>query len=222
MRSQRIAKDYSRQTDIFNPRASQPAIKIIGAGSVGSFITLALAKMGLEDIEIWDGDRVETHNLPNQFYRLQDLGEAKVKALLKIIKMYEGIDIKAHPVPFNGQDLKGIVISAVDSMDARRFVWGQIKGQRKISNYIDTRMGGNLMRIYSVQPRGECKFYESTLSKKNKLEELPCTGRTILYNVLAISGLVGNLVKKMIKKESGIPREIIFDLKLLELYKEGR
>jgi len=189
-------------------------------GSVGSFITLALAKMGLKDIEVWDGDFIQAHNLPNQFFRLGDLGSLKVRALQKIIKIYEGIKIKINKTPYNGQELNGIAISAVDSMDTRKFVWREIQRQRRVKYYIDTRMGGDLMRIYAVNlaDKESKKRYKATLFVKRKMNGLRCTERTILYNILAISGITSNLITKILKGE-GVPQEVIFDLKLLELIK---
>ena len=36
--------------------------------------------MGFKDIEIIDFDKVELHNIPNQFYRVKDIGRYMGKA----------------------------------------------------------------------------------------------------------------------------------------------
>jgi len=52
--------DYWRQLKIFNPSKHRDIkIAMIGAGSVGSFTALVLAKMGLTNITVWDDDVVE-------------------------------------------------------------------------------------------------------------------------------------------------------------------
>ena len=59
---------YWRQTDIVDAdRLAELPVTVIGAGATGSFITLALAKMGVRHITVYDDDTVEEHNLPNQF-----------------------------------------------------------------------------------------------------------------------------------------------------------
>jgi hypothetical protein len=173
--------------------------------------------MGLSKIEVWDGDIIQDHNLPNQFYRPKDLNRQKSDALVDIIHEYNDVMIQAHEIPYNGQPVNGMVISAVDSIGARKFIWDQVQTQKKVKYYIDTRMGGNLMRIYTVDMKNfeNCKFYSDTLkSSEDSLEEIRCTEKTILYNVLTISGIVSNLVTKMLKKET-VPYEIIFDMKLM-------
>ena len=59
---------YWRQLDIVNIDKLQVPIIVVGAGAIGSFVTLALAKMGCGNITSYDMDTVEEHNLPNQFY----------------------------------------------------------------------------------------------------------------------------------------------------------
>lgn len=54
-------------------------IALIGAGSVGSFAGLALAKMGFS-LYVVDFDHVEPHNLVNQFYDCREVAARHYKA----------------------------------------------------------------------------------------------------------------------------------------------
>jgi len=219
------SKSYMRQEGIIAPDVLKEAkIVIIGAGAVGSFVTLSLAKMGCSNIEVFDNDIVQSHNLPNQFYRLCDLDKPKVIALQEIIKMYEGIDITVHNERYNGQSLKGIVISAVDSLDVRKFIWEQIRGSEDTRWYIDTRMGGLLMRIFTVDIsntlwKGQYEKMIMNPKAKDSLMEIKCTARSILYNVLFIAGLASSLVVKILKGEK-VPGQVIFDFKTYTFIKE--
>jgi tRNA A37 threonylcarbamoyladenosine dehydratase len=77
-----MVMDFHRQLDVVDvPRLSQIAITVIGAGAVGSCTVLALAKSGAERIVVYDDDVIEAPNLPNQWYRLADVGRPKVIAL---------------------------------------------------------------------------------------------------------------------------------------------
>ena len=47
--------DLSRHTEIFNPSEFNPErIDIIGAGALGAEIVLQLAKLGIENLHVWD------------------------------------------------------------------------------------------------------------------------------------------------------------------------
>ena len=206
---------YARQLDIFNPEDYKNVhITVIGAGSVGSFVVLALAKMGIQSIEVWDDDTVEVHNIPNQFYPLASVGAYKVEALASFVEVMTGVSIYTHKVRFTGSVLlpgiRSIIISAVDSLDVRRDLWKSIKTKEKPELYIDARMGGELMRIFAVRNSRDFVYYEDSL--KGEAVALPCTARSIVFNVLPIGGIVAALVKKHLKKEL-VHKEVIFDMR---------
>ena len=80
------------------------------------------------------------------------------------------------------------------------------------------------MRLYPVpmiSTLGKGHYEKMLMNPKAKdsLMEIKCTERTILYNVLVISGLVGNLVVKILK-EKEVPGHIVFDLMTLTFIKE--
>ena len=78
--------NISRHMELFNPYEFKTPITIIGAGATGSWLALALAKLGVEDITVWDFDIVEEHNIPNQAFGIQNIGFPKVTALQGNIK----------------------------------------------------------------------------------------------------------------------------------------
>ena len=58
--------NFHRQLDVLDvPRLARTPITVIGAGAVGSFTVVALAKSGAEYITGWDDDSVESHNSGN-------------------------------------------------------------------------------------------------------------------------------------------------------------
>ena len=108
---------FLRQRDIIPPeKLAALEVTIIGAGAVGSFTCLTLAKMGVMNITVYDGDTVEEHNLPNQWYRPRDLGRQKVDALAEIIHEFTDVTLTTHPRNYTHEPLSGIVICCVDSM----------------------------------------------------------------------------------------------------------
>ena len=207
--------DYTRQMDIISPTQLKNTQLIgIGAGGIGSPTVLALTKMGLHDITIYDDDVIEVHNLPNQMYRLKDLGKLKVDALAEICEEYSGTVIIKNTEKYFNQDLNGVVFSGVDSMGQREIIWKSIKNNPNVSIYIDGRMGGEVARILTINPCDpvDIEFYESTLCKDEDAQDLPCTARAIIYNVFTIASIICNKVKKHVKKETYF-KDLIIDLK---------
>lgn len=217
---------YWRQLDIIAPSEIDKKIGIIGAGGIGSPTALVLTKLGFPYITIWDNDKVEEHNLPNQLFKESNIGEYKTTALNKTLKEYDlDIDLLTITKKFNSEVkkpthrfncIRDIMICTVDSMDERKKIWEIIKDS-KCRLFIDARMGGELMRIYSVDPQNilDQEFYDGHFYSSKDADKLPCTARSIFYNCFVIAGLIGNQCKKFIKEEE-YPKEIIFDLKNLE------
>jgi molybdopterin/thiamine biosynthesis adenylyltransferase len=175
--------------------------------------------MGIKDITIYDDDDVENHNLPNQLYRIQDIGKSKVEAIASICKDFAGVDITTRKEKVSNQQLSGIVISGVDSMKTRKDIWEKaIRLNPFIPIYIDGRMGGQVCRIYAIRPcdPDDIVTYEDSLYQGDKVKELPCTARAIIYTSFMIGSLIANQVRKNIRAES-TAREIVFDLQTLSL-----
>lgn len=212
---------YWRQLDILNPNETRDRkIGIVGAGGIGSPLALLLAKMSFNNITVWDYDKIENHNIPNQLFRISDIGKPKVEALQDIIKDFTDTEINIVNEKWKGE-LRDILISGVDNMEARKAMYKKAKeNPDRCDLLIDARMGAELIRIYAIQPINplDCEFYEKTLYPPEEAQELSCTAQAIFYNTFTLSGLVGSIVKHFILVEP-YPKEIIFDLKTLDFYK---
>ena len=77
--------DYWRQLDIFDPMKFNAPVVIIGAGALGGWVANVLTKSGVRDLTVYDFDKVEEHNLPNQPYGIVDIGKLKVIALQELV-----------------------------------------------------------------------------------------------------------------------------------------
>lgn len=204
---------YHRQLHILNPEDIDKSVGIIGVGGIGSPTALALTKMGLPDLTIWDNDKVEAHNLPNQLYRVKDMETDKVNAMSNLLKDFQIGKQKVKAVNKKwGGEIKDIMICAVDSMDTRIAIWKKIKNSN-CELYIEARMGAELMKIYAINPQDplDIRFYEKMLYPSSEAVGLPCSARAVFYNVFVIAGLIGSEVKKFLKCENNT-KEIIFDL----------
>ena len=208
-----VQERYSRHWGMIDvERLQTTPFKIIGTGSVGSFTTLSLVKMGAHMVEVWDDDLIDEVNISNQFFRIKDIGEYKCDALQALISEFEGVSIVNNATKCNGtQKLEGIVIVALDSMLPRKRIWDSIKNKEDVKLFIDPRMGGRVARIYAVNPINGVEAYEKTLYTDDDSAPERCTERTIIYNVLGISSLICKLVEDHFSKPIEGCRELILD-----------
>lgn len=208
--------DLSRQIGMISPQILQTAsIDLIGAGGLGSPTGLTAAKMGIPRLRLFDDDVVEPHNIPNQLFRLTDVRRPKVVALKEIIESYTGAAVEAIQERFDGsQSLKGIVISTVDSMAARRAIWEKVRYNIHVPFYVEARMGAELLRIYALEPTDPeaIENYEATLYTDEEAVDLPCSHKSIIYTVMVAGGFITGQVKKWLVGDP-YPFEILMDLK---------
>jgi len=224
--------NYKRQKDIFDPETyNGRRIEVVGAGGIGSFTVVALAKLGLKNIRVWDGDKVEDHNVPNQFHILTAVGHPKVRALAGLTELLTGTKIKTKNKFWDWDDdkLKGIVIAAVDSMEStekdprcgRKELWESMKADPEVELFIDARLGGETIRVLSLQPVNDSMkydWYEKSLFSPGEIKELPCTARSIIDVGYQVAAVITNLVRKFLK-DGEVTHDIAISMKDLSIMK---
>jgi hypothetical protein len=195
---------FLRQLDIADPsQFKDKPITVIGAGGIGAATVVALAKTGFENITVYDFDTIEEHNIPNQLLPMYDLatdwdpaiGKPKVSALAELTQYLAGVYLKPKHERYVNQNLEGIVISAVDSLEVRRDIWYHVSKSLDVDFYLDGRMAITSMDLYAIDmlKEGPVEKYGPTL--EGEAEELPCTARATMFNSFIIAGhLVALLV----------------------------
>ena len=118
---------FWRQLDICSPEKLTFPITVIGAGAIGSATVLTLTKMGCSNVTVYDEDVLSEHNIPNQMALVQYVGSPKVDALAHLVESLSEVKIRPLSSNYRGQRLEGVVISAVDSMSARKMIWSSVK-----------------------------------------------------------------------------------------------
>ena len=203
---------FRRQLDLLPLDKLGVPITVIGAGAVGSFTTLTLAKMGFTNLTVYDDDVVDSHNLPNQMYRLEDLDRLKVAALADLVRSFEGIEIRPMSNRFDGGRLTGLVVGAVDSMASRQVIWSAVRFDPAVSLFIDARMGGLVSIVRPVRPTnaGDVRRYEASLHGDDEAIQEACTARAILFTVLALASTIARLVRAEVVGLE-LPREVVQD-----------
>ena len=205
----------TRQSRLVDSSILTCPITIIGAGGIGSFTALTLAKMGFENIYVMDNDTVEEHNIPNQFYRYKDLTIPKVEALKQIIYDFTENEIDTNSHHFEEETIinwGGLWIMAVDNMTTRQNIYKlAYKHHNLITGIIDGRMGGQQAEVYTVnmQNRMERTAYKNTLWEEAETAQVPCTERAVIYNVLWIASTIANSARLLLEKKPYRPIQIM-------------
>lgn len=214
---------YKRQVGLINILDYiDNQVTIIGCGAIGSYAGVSLAKMGLENFELWDGDNVEEHNLPNQFFTPKDIGENKAKATLHhMLEFNPEIGEKAlyNPFFFKNVDIHGhIVICSVDTMAARKTIFEACKISKNVQLFLDTRMAGLQGQLYTIdmtKPE-EVKFYEESLFTDEQAVQERCTARAIIFTILGLVSLLCNNIVKVLREDE-YPNFVTIDYSVPQL-----
>ena len=115
--------DLSKSYEFFQPEKDDARIHILGCGSVGSTIAENLARCGITKMTLWDFDTVEEHNIVNQMFTSEHVGQNKAEALrdmLRSINPEIGDELKVETKGWHGKMLSGYVFLAIDSIEIRR------------------------------------------------------------------------------------------------------
>ena len=175
--------DFWRQAGFFNNLSFNYKIHVIGVGATGSHIVDSLANAGVTDLEIYDFDKVEEHNIPNQIYFLKDVGKQKVNALREYVKAKTGAEINIHNEKVSSitMDKPGMLILCTDSMASQKEILLSTGTQPNCLRVIETRMGLEHGRVYSLDANSkiELRKWLSSWYPDEDAEESPCNLRSI-------------------------------------------
>lgn len=144
--------NHSQQHRLLDPKAARP-VTLIGAGAIGSHVAVALAKMGVPELTVWDDDDVSEHNLAMSAYRMKDFMRPKVEALREIVREASGLIIAIRKEKYDGREpLTGAIVACVDSMESRQAIWKRVRMDPEVGILIDTRTAGKLLWVFAVSP----------------------------------------------------------------------
>ncbi len=194
----------TRQLDLIPMAGLSKKVTIIGAGAIGSFACLQLAKMGVQQITVYDFDDVSIENMNGQFYRFKDIGKKKVNALQELVYDFTNVMITPNQARLNASNLpmlSGIVLLTVDSMEARKELFNAIAANcPMVTHVIDTRMGAEDALMYVMQPQLEkdCETYGKTLYSNAEAVQERCTAKATIYTANLLSGYAVKATKNIL------------------------
>ena len=214
--------EYLRQLNLLDPsQIGKKSITLIGAGATGSYVALLLAQMGWGDqhkgqgiLRVFDGDKIEDHNLCNQIYEPSQVGKPKVEALKEIILRKCEFEIEVHNEMVDEKtDPKLIqsnyVMLLTDTMKSRKDIFEKfLQFSFRTDLVIETRMGLRDGRIYAFNPNSLDKKEEwlETLYSDEEAETSRCgASASIITTVMYLASLAGQRIVQHFNREYGQP-----------------
>lgn len=210
-----------RQYDIIPEKTLSTPVTVIGAGAIGSWVVLLLAKMGMTNITVYDHDKVAIENVNCQLYGTTFVNQSKTYALQTIVDELTTLsEFKAHAEKWSPDPAtKGIVICAVDSMEVRKQVFEEIcKSHIFVEWFIDCRMGAEEALMYTIRPHNpkDAATYRKTLYSDADAVQAPCTAKATGYTAALISGWCVRSVKAILTREAP-PRITLWSIKNMDM-----
>lgn len=215
---------HIRQAGLINVMNITQSVGIIGAGSIGSWTTLALSKLGCPDLTVYDFDAVEEQNVGPQLYTSRDIGKAKVVALKERLQILleKDPDIFNIKVDENTEAIRkhDVIIMGLDTIEARRNVFENLSKIHKPNAWlIDGRMEANEIQIFAFQLNDTeaTQKYVKTLFNEASVTPVACSMRSVVYNCFIVAGLITDIFSRIVN-EDPVPFNLEVDLKNFALY----
>lgn len=198
--------DRSKLLEFFDATKYNYPYHVIGCGAIGSHVCEELARLGIPEVHIYDFDTVNAHNITNQMFLFNDIGDSKVHACAMAMKAINP-DIKIHGHLKGLQEpyvINGICILCVDDIDLRRKIVKANYYNPYCKAFLDFRMRLTDAQHYFAD--GTSQFEKDTLlatmdfTHEEAHEATPQSAcgveLSVVYTVKAITALgVANMVK---------------------------
>lgn len=157
--------DTSKVLEFFDGKAVGRQIHVIGCGAVGSHVAEELARIGCENIHLWDFDTVSAHNITNQMFTDADIGRKKIDAVCDMMTAINP-DLKGK-IHLHPEGLKppfvvnGYLFMCVDRIELRKQIVQA------------NRYNPNAIAIFDFRMRlTDAQHYFARLGNPDETEEL--------------------------------------------------
>lgn len=230
-----------RHDDFFQKARWVVDTHILGLGGVGSELGRLLLKYGVGTaslIHLYDGDIVESHNLPNQAY--SDAGEDyigmhKVDAFARHAKQWGGHDIcqniRTHPTYVRSRiPLSGFAFLCLDNMESRRDICQTSLWENEdVALVFESRMDATLSIVYCLDPNNPThrKNWERAWFPSSQAQNtVGCGGHIAIPSTVTLTAcIMADLFIRAARIEqqdlpTRLPNKVALDLATYELHSE--
>ncbi|OHB97240.1 MAG: hypothetical protein A2Z57_07080 [Planctomycetes bacterium RIFCSPHIGHO2_12_39_6] len=197
--------DFRNQTGILDVKLfNYLKIGIVGLGSIGSFVTFGLNKIGFNNFVLADFDKIEKHNIHTQLYLQEHIDYNKTNAIQHFL-FSNNINILHSKVNPRTEMNVEVLFICVDSLKSRRHImYAALSSYEKTGNpklIIDGRMHALIFSVYTIN-MGNIKLVKQYI--KSMLGEGhigACSEKGIIQNVYAVSAVMIEQFKKVLNNE---------------------
>lgn len=196
---------YSRQKDIVPMEGiTSTPILIVGCGAIGRNVATQLASVGVQDLELYDFDKIEESNVASQGFPETHINLLKVESVQKsCLDINKSINIKVNNRRFRKSDIpRPVTFMCVDNMKSRSLIWNRILEHGTTELMIDGRMAGPNIRILNARPsdQEEVEKYNKTLFSDAQAHSGSCTAKSTIFCSNIASGLMVSEYVKYLQK----------------------
>lgn len=210
----------TRHNEVFDAhKYHDKEIIVVGQGAIGSRVSENLVCAGLTNLTLVDFDIVEDHNIANQLFTRDAIGQKKTEAMYywvyhkcgkdtadKINFLDKKLDSDSQP----DVDDASIIISCVDTFDARRMLMGLAKDVWA-DMFVEGGMATGHGSVFMVDPSNPSavRDWESTLGDDDdpSYEVSACgTGLSVGVTATMIAAVMSWNVMNYLKTEYVEPK----------------
>ena len=176
-------------------------VALVGLGLHGSWVARALIKLSPHNLVIWDGDKVEPHNLRSQNYTAPHVGSIKSLATRATTRSTQrgapvtAMNMWAGNTPVLRTARAGIVICCADSMAVRLELARQVGWLYGPSAlFVETRSLGNDGYVHAFNAEPEyLEHYIDTCFPEN-VAPIDCGGAGTVAMGMMMAALVTTII----------------------------
>ena len=200
-------------------------ITLAGVGGIGSYVGFLLARLKPAGLYLYDPDIVEQANMSGQLYGSQDLGQAKVSSLHRMLQVYANYyNSVAYQERFTDEsEATDIMICGFDNMEARKlffdkwfeYVGNKPEGDRSKCLFIDGRLAAEEFQVFAIQGNDEraiVEYKNRWLFSDAVADETICSYKQTTFMANMIASVMVNLFVNFVANECNpiIDRDVPF------------
>lgn len=200
-------------------------ITLAGVGGIGSYVGFLLARLKPDRLYLYDPDIVEQANMSGQLYGSNDLGQAKVSSLHRMLQVYANYyNSVAYQERFTAEsEATDIMICGFDNMEARKLffdkwfehVGNKPEGERSKCLFIDGRLAAEEFQVFAIQgndTRAMREYRSKWLFSDAVADETICSYKQTTFMANMIASVMVNLFVNFVANECNpiIDRDVPF------------
>jgi len=213
----RYQKNYSSISLSEQIKLLRSKVAVIGCGGLGGNILELLARLGVGELIVTDGDKFNESNLNRQILCTEEnLKKSKVKeAAVRVRKINSSVKVKTHTLFINSKNIQEIIqgadlaIDALDNISAR-FVLEKACQELKIP-LVHGAVDGFNGQVSTIFPQDQgLELIYGSSKKLNRQKRISRSSVPAVTPALIASIQVQEVIKILLQKGKPLRNELLF------------